>query len=1739
MPLVNPQNAVCVTGKSENGLVDALSFYNQFTQFIDEVRNAPVRLLSICGVNNIYGMNHVSLTIAQVLNASRHGIEQLIKCYIPVNVDEKRLATVLDKSKAQLVLQIAENKQLLEQLYTPSPFPPPESQPQRMELEVSKLLAFAGLSSMGIPAEVNPWVLNELIKILGRAGALTSDATSQRDKLILQFLSSQCDGRYLTGEWLISLLLPFVKHVDLLQAGLGTALYHIGTCNPVLILFPCGSKYPPLLASTAESIQQPITDDYLADSLSITLPGTTLYYGLSFPKNGVPLQDVHYWISPNSCAAFKGFYRQLPQGHCPEPQQKNGTGMVKSFAGASGWGRVFPETHQVVYILNTGLRGIAIETREQAVGHFPDFSIDPTRVKIDALSIPFARAMKGWAVAPDCVLTPSNHDEAVIENNNPPQTLTETLRKGLIDIDGMMSLFRTVNGEPTVLKTTFDWRARKPRSEQVEKTKLNRNPNIEQIFPDEYTYDAITRRYQPLFDENKPGFTMIRLVEKMLDENTRSYLLSDEIINIPLSISHYYFCASLDMSQQSRALIVNGFVKYILYLLKVERVFDTKDFTEIYSLLNSFHPLDLSLAGKLGRFIKVDSGSEYIDLHMIRIIAKLAFPFNSVVGMGHYTHEMHGWKLMLGLLLEQYFPENSRGRPLEKMNEFIFIITSSSVTTVDRQRFMRLLTHPPICFLIELMGLDILHERLIGDNNEEIIKILSEFNKAATERYKFLAVSSYTVVDQLYAFYKNDNQLSKIQRVEIIRQSLITAVELTLQFIMKNWFYQSSIKKVKLYVQSIYYTCWVKGVSRRIKNNDIYQGGVVAFEFNKNKYFFYIDDSAECSYLGLNEEDAKRSLLDNKIFFKKDDIKQIFLEKTGHDFSEIDGGITLLLNDIDTFTLDSDFTPAAVSFVDQIALSTPRKNKLVGNTFFTRMQDWYNELSAASFIPLWGCYEGLGNPQLDKIEKFVGCSVEVPTLSLLAHKSVELIKTVKSTLYFRPQDLFSDLTQTTSSSRTLLISPGKRIILSTEAPIELPGIRGETSASRMIACFHGSSVESFSSYSSSSDSVYYFGRTGPVLMDNPASPVRALESSASMSDLSSSYESLAGRITMNRLEEYPNENEIFDQEEDIKQFLDMMKGRIRDRQKQSIHATVNILGETANELLANIPHLVTTQSGAKAVAYSIMVIAIIEVFKTAILALYNEAKHGGYQDTNIIDFKLKFVDKIKLQLEMHQNGKDKASTVTHNISLSAEEARKVRRNGLISLPKEEKINTNVLRKQTRLAIDFNKIVMNSLLKGLPFPSRKMPPLSLARELTVERPAVAVNYFRTLSLESNDFLDLLIFKHELNDDLKNTTVRCGPVESNAQYNLADESSGDIAENLPLIEAINKYKNKSIKIVYPDAIDRQIQCLIEIYRNATVADYVNEYNRVHRMQFLRLMNNEYLNFSIENLRYYLEDFKSININFLEVTLVGLSPFNVTIMTLAELFLKMQEDVLWLRKNKLLMFSSETPADVCILLHQYFNASVEQRLAERATNIEQNTFSGLGIDRVKSLVTPYFTLPAELFFNSRMIRYGFARQDFLQPVFSYVINNQLISVTLMDVLSGRLNVDLNQHYLLEHNKMLKNEIQNYVNASESMRREERKRIELYYTIYRRDEVYLTQTDEFIHRIAGRYHAQEMITPITQVEIIDLHGSKITSLLQALDDRTDNSIISYPLGWPGEAANEFDVYRRIRYGNLTPYIP
>ncbi len=160
MPLVNPQNAVCVTGRSENGLVNVLSFYNQFTQFIDEVRNAPVRLLSICGVNNIYGMNHVSLTIAQVLNASRHGIEQLIKCYIPVNVDEKRLATVLDKSKAQLVLQIAENKQLLEQLYTPSPFPPPESQPQRMELEVSKLLAFAGLWSLGIPAAVKRSVVN-------------------------------------------------------------------------------------------------------------------------------------------------------------------------------------------------------------------------------------------------------------------------------------------------------------------------------------------------------------------------------------------------------------------------------------------------------------------------------------------------------------------------------------------------------------------------------------------------------------------------------------------------------------------------------------------------------------------------------------------------------------------------------------------------------------------------------------------------------------------------------------------------------------------------------------------------------------------------------------------------------------------------------------------------------------------------------------------------------------------------------------------------------------------------------------------------------------------------------------------------------------------------------------------------------------------------------------------------------------------------------------------------------------------------------------------------------------------------------------------------------------------------------------------------------------------------------------------------------------------------------------------
>lgn len=118
-----------------------------------------------------------------------------------------------------------------------------------------------------------------------------------------------------------------------------------------------------------------------------------------------------------------------------------------------------------------------------------------------------------------------------------------------------------------------------------------------------------------------------------------------------------------------------------------------------------------------------------------------------------------------------------------------------------------------------------------------------------------------------------------------------------------------------------------------------------------------------------------------------------------------------------------------------------------------------------------------------------------------------------------------------------------------------------------------------------------------------------------------------------------------------------------------------------------------------------------------------------------------------------------------------------------------------------------------------------------------------------------------------------------------------------------------------------------------------------------------------------------------------------------------------------------------------------------------------------------------------------------------------------------------------------MLRREIAGYCRANAALQGEERQNIELYYAIYRRDAVYLAQTDEFIRRIAQRYGVEETLTQAAEVLMIDAYGSQRKTLLAALDDKTDNAIIGYPVDWPAEARNELDVYRDVRFGNLIAW--
>lgn len=1718
--------------RRSTALYTCLHIYNQFTHFVETIRNSPVQLLSV-GVSP--KLHRLMQRGSERLNGH---IESMLSHCFKSKKNEQAFMQLIEVEKAEQALASDEAKQLLSALYSPSPFPPPEKTVEGLSQEITCFLAFSGLTSIGIPTDHNKQVFKQLKKLLTRKGALKTSNGEGSDRKLLAFLSSRRTGCYLIQQMIPAMFIPLIKEGDRFIAGLGTALYHLITCDPLRVLFPVnGPQYRDERSIFAVSpkpdnnVEQDTAGRESANLLTLAFPGAEPYYG---PRH----ENRLYRISHHSTALFQGPYFNVERQCCVSEPDGNRTHLAPYLSGTTVDIRLDTGSHRVLYQLNSGRSAVIIDAANGAVA----VSLD-----VQAASMKKATAMSEVSAAfrPAPVLKKIGPTTAIkAHKERVGGTVADWIREKLQHLDRTMSLFSAADAQRLPAKAAFNWQSRKEArslngSTAARSKTLIKNPNIEQLFPDDYTYDDITQCYKPLRSNGEKVFSVLKMVEKMLDDTSMTLLagsplyLDDTTRDIPRVISQFYSCASLDMGRQPLSWIINGYVKYIFYLLNIESVFELSSFAEIYALLNTLATIDDGLAQKLKTYIKIDSGSEFINARLARVVGIISFPFHLADGNVYRTHEMRGWKLMLGIVIEQYFPANRRGRPIERANDFIHLLTDESVKNTDKQKFMKMLTHPPVCFIIELMSLDVLHERLANNRHQEIISRLYKFNAIELGRHDALAFSSQTVVEQIYAFHHGNNTLSKKNGINNIRQSLITSVRITLNFIMENWFYQSSQQRVKLNIYSLSLTCWLTGSSRSLRKDDFFQGGVLSFEFNNNRHFFYMDDSAECSYLGSDEDRIKNEMLNNRNFFKGGEIEEVFFEKTGYRFHEIEGGLSLVLNEIGSFNVGGEFLQAAEVFVDLIAFSTPRKNKLMGSTFITRMQDWYSEISIASFIPLWGCYEGVSNQQLDTLEKIIICSIEAPTLSLVADKSTELMKLIKNTLYLRPQDLFSDITDTTSPSGTLLISPNRGVILSTEAP----GERAAGQASEMIARFHGSSVESFSTYQSSSDSLFYYDKKGVRIIRTSVksmSSLRAIQNSVSLDDISSTVYSLEGKVTVNNIIKYASENDFLAREEDIKIFLDMINDRIKDKQKQTILETFEILGDLSNGLLANVPHLIAKKQGIKAVAYSVMLLAALEVFKATILAVYNEEKHGGYQDTNIVDFKLRFFDKLKLHFEIKKNDTAKPVTVEHNIELTSEQSQEFQRRGIVRVPADERVNFRLFQQQSKIARNFNKLVMDALLFGLPFPRKKMFSLSLTLEPDSASITVADSYFRVLSMQGSDFIDLISYRRKINYPLKECPVIC--------LHISSASVGVLStlrrEELPLLEALIKYKGQKVQVIYPSTISMQTQAILEAYRNAKVGDYVQEYNYVHRWQFLRIVTEEYLNFSHGDICQYLRTQKNVDPDAVNITRIDFSPFRIRVFPLREINQNKQFNHVSQRQKPVFIFPKALPADVSLMLHQVINASAEQLLGERVTNLEQHRMAGLGIDRVKSMVTPYYTLPARLFYHSRIIRYGFVKSDLDKLQFNYSLNGQMQTFSLMEVLAGRLKGSLDGHPFMQGNRMFRNEITRYLEATVSELKAERQTIELYYALYRRKGDYSQCPSEFINRIAQRYGVTQAITGEATVEIIYLHRRQSKTLQEALLDNTDNSIVAYPLGWPREACNEMDVYRGTRYGNLTPSI-
>lgn len=148
-------------------LTQVISTYNWAINKVSHITNAPIDPLS------------------QSVNK---GLSSLFSRIIPADdkvPDDYRHQTLpyaryIYLSPALRLFRIKENRELLEHLFTPSPFPPPEKLVgKKLEKTIVDFLAVTGVA-WATPVAVNPSVFKQLVMVLKQGGALTEESINGR-----------------------------------------------------------------------------------------------------------------------------------------------------------------------------------------------------------------------------------------------------------------------------------------------------------------------------------------------------------------------------------------------------------------------------------------------------------------------------------------------------------------------------------------------------------------------------------------------------------------------------------------------------------------------------------------------------------------------------------------------------------------------------------------------------------------------------------------------------------------------------------------------------------------------------------------------------------------------------------------------------------------------------------------------------------------------------------------------------------------------------------------------------------------------------------------------------------------------------------------------------------------------------------------------------------------------------------------------------------------------------------------------------------------------------------------------------------------------------------------------------------------------------------------------------------------------------------------------------------------------